>query len=51
MRAIEHGTVARMFWHGVMERGPQVILRQKDLGIWRAVTWTRGRSSSERMAA
>jgi long-chain acyl-CoA synthetase len=39
MRAIEHGTVARMFWHGVMARGPQVILRQKDLGIWRAMTW------------
>ena len=39
MRAIEHGTVARMFWHGVQTRGPQVILRQKDLGIWRAVTW------------
>jgi long-chain acyl-CoA synthetase len=40
MRAIEHSTVARLFWHGVLERGPQVILRQKDLGIWRAVTWT-----------
>ncbi|HEX9183712.1 MAG TPA: AMP-binding protein [Burkholderiales bacterium] len=39
MRAIEHGTVARLFWHGVRTRGPQVILRQKDLGIWRAVTW------------
>jgi long-chain acyl-CoA synthetase len=32
--------VARLFWHGVQTRGPQVILRQKDLGIWRAVTWT-----------
>jgi len=40
MRAIEHGSVARMFWHGVIERGPQVILRQKDLGIWRAMTWS-----------
>jgi len=39
MRAIEHGSVARMFWHGVRTRGPQVILRQKALGIWRAVTW------------
>jgi long-chain acyl-CoA synthetase len=39
MRAIEHGSVARMFWHGVRTRGPQVILRQKELGIWRAVTW------------
>jgi long-chain acyl-CoA synthetase len=40
MRAIEHGSVARMFWHGVIERSPQVILRQKDLGIWRAMTWS-----------
>ena len=40
MRAIEHGSVARMFWHGVIGRGPQVILRQKDLGIWRAMTWS-----------
>ncbi len=39
MRAIEHGSVARMFWHGVRARGPQVILRQKELGIWRAVSW------------
>jgi long-chain acyl-CoA synthetase len=48
MRAIEHGTVARMFWHGVKTRGPQVILRQKDLGIWRAVTWDElGRAARE----
>ncbi len=39
MRAIEYGSVARMFWHGVRARGPQVILRQKELGIWRAVSW------------
>jgi len=39
MRAIEHGSVARMFWHGVRTRAPQVILRQKHLGIWRAMRW------------
>jgi long-chain acyl-CoA synthetase len=48
MKAIEHGTVGRLFWHGVQTRGPQVILRQKDLGIWRAVTWTElGRAARE----
>ena len=48
MRAIEHGSVARMFWHGVRMRGPQVILRQKELGIWRAVTWDElGRAARE----
>ena len=48
MRAIEHGSVARLFWHGVRSRGPQVILRQKELGIWRAVTWEElGRAARE----
>ncbi len=48
MRAIEHGSVARMFWHGVSTRGAQVILRQKELGIWRAVTWDElGRAARE----
>ena len=48
MRAIEHGSVARMFWHGVRTHGPQVILRQKELGIWRAVTWAElGRAARE----
>jgi long-chain acyl-CoA synthetase len=39
MRAIEHGSVARLFWHGVQARWAQVILRQKQFGIWRAMTW------------
>ena len=48
MRAIEHGSVARMFWHGVRTRGPQVILRQKHLGIWRAMRWEElGRAARE----
>ena len=33
-------TVAKMFWHRVKELGDQVMMRQKDLGIWKAVTWT-----------
>jgi long-chain acyl-CoA synthetase len=32
--------VAQMFWNGVRERGSQVMLRQKQFGIWQAVTWT-----------
>ena len=40
--------VAQMFWKGVEERGPQVILRQKEFGIWQAVTWTGlGRAARE----
>ena len=29
-----HGTVARMFWHGVTEYGDRVLMRQKEFGIW-----------------
>jgi long-chain acyl-CoA synthetase len=48
MRAIEHGSAARMFWQGVGERGPRTILRQKELGVWRAMTWAElGRAARE----
>jgi long-chain acyl-CoA synthetase len=39
MNAIEHGTVARLFWHGVQTRRERVIVRQKELGVWRPTTW------------
>ena len=40
--------VAQMFWTGVQDRGPQVILRQKQFGIWQAVTWAElGRAARE----
>src|SRR5947209_5636166 len=29
-----------MFWRGVIERGAQVSLRQKEFGIWQSVSWT-----------
>ena len=32
-------TVAQMFWDAVARRGNRVCLRQKDFGIWRAMTW------------
>ena len=28
-----------MFWNAVEQRGPNVWMRQKDLGIWRSSTW------------
>jgi len=36
-----HGqdTIPKLFRHAVRERGDAVALREKDLGIWRAVTW------------
>jgi long-chain acyl-CoA synthetase len=32
-------TVPKMFWHSVRARGPEVILRQKEFGIWQSNTW------------
>jgi long-chain acyl-CoA synthetase len=32
-------TVPTMFWNAVQARGDKVALRQKELGIWREVTW------------
>ena len=32
-------TIPALFWNAVAERGPQVWMRQKDLGIWRSWTW------------
>jgi len=36
-----HGqdTIPKLFRHAVRERGDAVALREKDLGIWHAVTW------------
>ncbi len=32
-------TIPAIFWNAVKARGPQVWMRQKDLGIWRSWTW------------
>ncbi|KJK23016.1 fatty-acid--CoA ligase [Burkholderiaceae bacterium 16] len=32
-------TLPQMFWHGVAERGDAVMMRQKDLGVWRSYRW------------
>ena len=32
-------TIPAMFWNAVAQRGPDVWLRQKHLGIWRSWTW------------
>jgi long-chain acyl-CoA synthetase len=41
-------TVPKMFWHGVLTRGPKTIFRQKNFGIWQSVTWDElGRAARE----
>ena len=40
-RGVAQGdTIAKMFWDGVARRSEQTVLRQKDFGIWRAMTWS-----------
>src|SRR3954470_969799 len=36
---LEGDTITAMFWNAVAQRGPNVWMRQKDLGIWRSWTW------------
>jgi long-chain acyl-CoA synthetase len=33
------GTVPKLFWHGVQARAGKTFCRQKEFGIWKAVTW------------
>lgn len=33
-------TVPKIFWRRVKELGPKIAFRDKDLGIWKPVTWT-----------
>jgi long-chain acyl-CoA synthetase len=33
-------TIPKLFWHQVQARGDRTALREKDLGIWRATSWT-----------
>ncbi|MBM3569232.1 MAG: long-chain fatty acid--CoA ligase [Alphaproteobacteria bacterium] len=32
--------VPQLFWEGVKTRGAKVAMREKDMGIWRAISWT-----------
>ena len=44
---LDGDTIPAMFWNAVQSRGPNVWLREKDLGIWRSWTW---RASGEAVA-
>ncbi len=36
---LEGDTIPAMFWNGVQQRGDNIWMRQKQLGIWRSWTW------------
>jgi long-chain acyl-CoA synthetase len=33
-------TIPKLFWHQVKKRGDRTAFREKDLGIWRATSWS-----------
>ena len=37
--AIDFDTIPKLFWNRVAELGDAPMMRQKDLGIWRAYSW------------
>ncbi|MES3000262.1 MAG: long-chain fatty acid--CoA ligase [Pseudomonadota bacterium] len=48
---LEGDTIPAMFWNGVGKRGPNVWMRQKRLGIWRAWTWQQTGDAVREIAA
>ena len=36
---LEGETIPAMFWNAVAQRGPEIWMRQKELGIWRSWSW------------
>lgn len=38
-RVLQGQTLSHMFWEAVAQRGDEVWLRQKELGIWQSWTW------------
>ena len=44
-------SIPAMFWNAVRERGPNVWLREKDLGIWRSWTWSQAGDAVRELSA
>jgi long-chain acyl-CoA synthetase len=39
LEVIQRDTIPRYFWRRCAERGEAIALREKDFGIWNAITW------------
>ena len=44
-------TIPAMFWNAVAQRGPNVWMRQKHLGLWRSWTWNQTADAVREIAA
>ncbi|MDO9197042.1 long-chain fatty acid--CoA ligase, partial [Rhodoferax sp.] len=43
-------TIPAMFWNAVKQRGPNIWMRQKHLGLWRSWTWNQTAEAVREMA-
>ena len=39
LESLTFDTIPKLFWQRVAELGDAVMMRQKDLGIWRSYSW------------
>jgi len=44
-------TIPALFWNGVAQRGPNIWMRQKHLGLWRSWTWDQTGAAVREIAA
>ncbi|MDZ7938342.1 MAG: long-chain fatty acid--CoA ligase [Rhodoferax sp.] len=44
-------TIPAMFWNAVRQRGPNIWMRQKHLGLWRSWTWNQTADAVREIAA
>jgi long-chain acyl-CoA synthetase len=51
MTQLEGDTIPAIFWNAVAQRGTQVWLRQKHLGLWRSWTWNQTADAVREIAA
>lgn len=47
---LEGDTIPALFWNAVQARGPNVWMRQKELGIWRSWSWTQTGDATREIA-
>ena len=43
-------TISAMFWNAVQQRGPNIWMRQKHLGLWRSWTWNQSADAVREIA-
>jgi long-chain acyl-CoA synthetase len=48
---LDGDTIPALFWNAVQQRGPNIWMRQKHLGLWRSWTWNQTAEAVREIAA